>query len=116
MKRQHRLPRARPAERRKLDNTMTTVFYELPANELQEGVSTDDGQDVLHVEVCATGVLASVYTARSDDPDIDEDNRNFTETRLYDVAEMVPLAVFPDTDTDLSGHPKARNRRTRADA
>ncbi len=95
---------------------MTTVFYELPANELQEGVSTDDGQDVLHVEVCDTGVLATVYTARSDDPDIDEDNRSATETRLYDIAEMVSLAVFPDTDTDLSHHPKARSRRIHDDA
>lgn len=92
---------------------MTTVFYELPADELQEGVSTDDGQDVLQVEVSGTGVLATVYTPRSDNPDIDEDNRN--ATRLYAVAEMVSLAVFPDTETDLSHHPKARNRPTRAD-
>ena len=95
---------------------MTTVFYDLPATELHEGVSTDDGQDVLEVEISATGVLATVYTPRSDDPDIDEDNRNATETRLYDVTEMVSLAVFPDTETDLSHHSKARNRRTRTDA
>jgi len=54
---------------------MTTVFYELPANELHEGVSTDDGQDILGAEISATGVLATVYTPRPDDPDIDEDNR-----------------------------------------
>jgi len=39
---------------------------------------------------------------------------NATETRLYAVAEMVSLAVFPDTETDLSHHPKASNRRTDA--
>lgn len=93
---------------------MTTVFYELAADELQEGVSTDDGQDVLEVEISATGVLARVYTPRSDDPDTDEDNRNATETRLYAVTECVSLAVFRDTEADLSHHPKARNRRTRA--
>ena len=94
---------------------MTTVFYELPANDLHEGVSTDDGQRVLEVESSATGVLATVYTPRSDDPDINEDNRNAPETRLYGVVEMVSLAVFPDTETDLSHHPQARNRRTRSD-
>ncbi len=94
---------------------MTTVFYELPANELQNGVSTDDGQDVLQVEFCGTDVLATVYTPRPDDPEADEDNRNATETRLYAASERVALAVFPATETDLSHHPKARNRRTRDD-
>jgi hypothetical protein len=75
------------------------VFYTLPAELLEEGMSTDDGQDILDVGADSEGwVFASVYTPRSDDPDLDEENRGEPETRMYGPREAVGLAVFPDTE------------------
>ncbi len=90
---------------------MITVFYELPADELREGVSTDDGQDVLRVRIFGTHVHAAVYTPLPDDPEVDEERRNSPETRIYPCGSLVSLAVFADTATDLSRHPQAQNRR-----
>lgn len=87
------------------------VFYDLPAGELVAGLSTDDGQDVLDVAVHGGSVSVTVYTPRPDDADADADNRSAPESRIHDRGSYVGLAVFPNTPTDLSQHPKARNRR-----
>jgi hypothetical protein len=85
------------------------IFYSLPATELDEGMSTDDGQDVLDVSVDPDGsVIAHVYTPRSDDPDLDEENRGETEARMYFPGEHVDLAVFEDTQTDGRDRPGAQ--------
>lgn len=84
------------------------IFYTLPATALEEGMSTDDGQDVVDVAVQKDGtVFASVYTRRSDDAELDADNREQTETRIYGPGERVGLAVFGDTTTDGSELPDA---------
>lgn len=87
------------------------IFYELPASELVEGVSTDDAQDVIGVERRGNSVSATVYTPRPDNPDADADNKDSPETRLYGCEQLVSLAVFDDTGVDLSRHPRAVNRR-----
>jgi hypothetical protein len=48
-----------------------------------------------------------VYTPRSDDPVLDGRNYGDGETRTYGADELVALAVFRDTDVDLSGHKDA---------
>lgn len=48
---------------------------------------------------------------RPDDADADTENRSAPESRVYSRDDYVALAVFPETATDLSQHPKARNRR-----
>ena len=93
-----------------------TLFYKLPAALLVEGVSTDDGQDVLSVHDWGESISTAVYTPRSDDPAIDELNRTQPETRIWRRDELVDLAVFTDTEVDLSDHASARNLRTVDDA
>lgn len=88
-----------------------TLFYTLPATALVEGVSTDDGQDVLAVHRNGDSISATVYTPRSDDPDIDTLNRTQPETRLFRCHGMVELAVFTDTQVDLSDHASAQDVR-----
>ena len=92
------------------------LFYQIPATSLVEGVSTDDGQDVLSVHHCGDSISAVVYTPRSDDPSTDELNRTQPETRIWRRHELVDLAVFTDTEVDLSDHYSARNLRTVDDA
>lgn len=83
------------------------VFYTLPASALKKGMSTADGQDVLELSACGDLVTACVYTARSDDPELDEENRGAGATRSYDRNERVELAVFSDTRVDGTRHPLA---------
>ncbi len=83
-------------------------LYELPASDLVEGLSTDDGQDIIGLAELPGMVLATVYTPRPDNPDADADNMDNPETRVYSRDEMVRLAVFDDNGADLSGHPRAR--------
>lgn len=86
---------------------MKTKFYELPAYLLEPGVSTSDGQDVIEVRLDGRSVSAIVYTPRPDDPDADAYNLSAPEGRVYDRDEMVQLAIFDDTQVDLSKHPRA---------
>ncbi len=85
------------------------VFYALPAQYLQPGLSTDDGQDVLEVNVDGGFVSVVVYTPRPDDPELDSYNRSVPESRIYDRNRLVGLAVFEDTRIDLSPHAEAKN-------
>jgi hypothetical protein len=87
--------------------TNQPTFYRLPARLLEEGMSTDDGQDILDIEPDGELVFASVYTPRSDDSEQDELNRGEPETRLYKANEWVDLAVFADTAIDGSGYADA---------
>ncbi|MFA5711644.1 hypothetical protein [Mycolicibacterium sp.] len=91
------------------------VFYELPASAVVAGVSTDDAQDVLAVELTGGDAHLTVYTPRPDDPDADADNMASPETRVHRVDAWVALAVFEDTRVDLSRDSRARNRREVAD-
>ncbi|GAA4884522.1 hypothetical protein GCM10023222_48630 [Saccharopolyspora cebuensis] len=78
------------------------VFYCLPAADLEEGMSTDDGQDIVSVTVSDDRVFADVYTPRSDDPEQDAHNRDETECRMYRADELVGMATFTDTAIDGS--------------
>ena len=78
-----------------------TEFYTAKAQDIVEGVSTADGQDVIDVYHDDNYVSLTVYTPRSDDPEQDEQNRSEPETRIYDYDEKVDLAVFEDTEVDL---------------
>jgi hypothetical protein len=90
--------------------TFEPIFYTLPVERLEVGMSTEDGQDVL-----ATGPVygdpslrfADVYTRRSDDDELDAENRRESGYRLYNAGERVGLAVFSDTDVDSSDLPEA---------
>lgn len=85
-----------------------TVFYSIRVSELEEGMSTADGQDIIEVNEFANGdILARVYTPRSDDAAIDAENRAAPESRFYRADERVELAVFPDTEVDGSERPSA---------
>lgn len=81
-------------------NDETPIFYSLPADKLTEGLSTDDGQDIIDVSRWGDDIHASVYTPRSDDPGLDESNRLEPEVRIYSATEMVDLAIFADTSVD----------------
>lgn len=76
------------------------IFYALPAQLVAEGMSTDDGQDVVSVTTDGGRVVIEVYTRRSDDPVADEINRSEPESRVYGSTDRVGLAVFPDTHVD----------------
>lgn len=78
----------------------TPVFYTLPARRLTEGLSTNDGQDIIDVSMIEDHVHATVYTPRPDDPELDEANRLEPETRVHHADEDVDLAVFVDTRLD----------------
>jgi hypothetical protein len=86
------------------------LFYKLPAQYLQLGVSTDDGQDVIAVQHAGKSVFYTCCTPRPDDPDADAYNRSAPETRFADRSRPVDLAVFEDTEVDLSKHPEAQLR------
>lgn len=90
-----------------------TIFYTLPASQLVEGLSTDDGQDVVAVTFDGSAVSATVYTPRPDDPDADAYNRATPETRIYGRSQLVALAVFDDTTVDMSQRPEAQDRVVR---
>jgi len=87
-----------------------SLFYALPAQHLQLGVSTADGQDVVEVQHVGNNVIYTCYTPRPDDPDADAYNRSAPETRIRDRSRSVDLAVFEDTEVDLSKHPEATLR------
>lgn len=84
------------------------IFYTLPAPKLEEGMSTDDGQDILDVDDDGEKwVWVRVYTPRSDDPELDAENRCEPETRGYERDRRVDLAVFSDTPVNGSEYPDA---------
>ncbi|MEU6562696.1 hypothetical protein [Nocardia nova] len=94
------------------DQTFTQTFYTLPVEYVRRGMSTDDGQDVLRTSVDTdhanhTTISLKVYTPRSDDPDLDAENRCEPEWRIYRKGERIELAVFVDTDNDGSDHEHA---------
>lgn len=78
------------------------VFYLLPATDLEEGMSTDDGQDIVDVSRSDEWVFVDVYTPRSDDPELDAENRHETDCRMYRPNELVGMATFDDTAIDAS--------------
>ena len=84
------------------------VFYTLPVEMVEEGMSTADGQDFLEEPSGSDGWLwASVYTP-STDPDLDEAWRSEPEMRGYEVGSRINLAVFCNTSVDGSQHPQAK--------
>jgi len=83
------------------------VRYLLPAADLAEGMSTDDGQDVICVEVADTLVTAHVYTP-SARPGEDEARQLAPDARCYaSPAELVEMTDFTDTPTPGRCHPDA---------
>ncbi|MFZ2242790.1 MAG: hypothetical protein WAV90_25100 [Gordonia amarae] len=81
------------------------IFYELPADELVEGLSTDDGCDIVSVATSSGGmILASVYQPGSI-------ASGQGETRAYVPGQLVRLGVFDGTEVDRSRHRAAKNRR-----
>lgn len=89
-----------------MGNDVPTIFYRIPAEHIEEGMSTEDGQDVLSISVESDLVMASVYTP-SDDPATDDDNRAGPETRLYRLGELVGMGTFPNSPVDGSSHDHA---------
>lgn len=85
-----------------------TIFYSLPAELLDVGMSTDDGQDILTVDTGAL-VIFDVYTP-ADDPDEDAGRRCAPESRVARRGERVELAVFSNTLVDASSYPQAEMR------
>lgn len=89
----------------------TPKFYSLPAGRLVEGLSTDDGQDIVSVTIRSNDVTAEVYTPRPDNLELDEHNRDNSEMRIYNAADDVDLAIFPDTKVDGREPPTDSNLR-----
>ncbi|MGN2642315.1 hypothetical protein ACTD5D_40330 [Nocardia takedensis] len=81
---------------------IAATFYSLPAELTEVGMSTDDGQDVIAVEVIDGYVLFDVYTPYPDDSDEDENRRCSPEGRILPLGDRIELAVFPDTVIDGS--------------
>lgn len=89
------------------------IYYELPARYVQAGASTADGQDIATVgEFSDDMMYIEVYTPSSD-PERDTERRSAPEIRVYKPDTPVKLAVFADTDIDLSTHGHAINHRPR---
>ncbi|MFI5721140.1 hypothetical protein [Nocardia sp. NPDC051750] len=84
------------------------VFYTLPVEQVEEGMSTDDGQDILAVSAWPddSAWFLDVYTP-AEDPAADLVNQVQGECRAYKPGERVGLAVFVDTEIDGSDHPDA---------
>lgn len=83
------------------------VFYTLPAECLEPGMSTDDGQDILDDIVIENGhVYYHVYTP-ADDPKVDNERQCAPEARIAPVGQRVELAVFVDTNNDATTHEQA---------
>lgn len=86
------------------------VFYSLPGDLLEPGLSTSDGQDIVEIlSRTSRDIHVEVYTP-SDDPDEDAANRCAPESRIYGRAGMVELAAFHNSPRDLSSHPRAVRR------
>ncbi|MBC7303182.1 hypothetical protein [Nocardia salmonicida] len=88
--------------------TYEQIYYSLPASDVAEGMSTNDGKDIVEITTNRQGLLVlTVYTPRSDNLQQDEINREHTENRWYEPNERVNLAVYSDTKTNGSTHPNA---------
>ncbi|RJQ79955.1 hypothetical protein D5S17_09290 [Pseudonocardiaceae bacterium YIM PH 21723] len=88
---------------------MKPIFYRLPADLLEDGMSTDDGQDILEVVRSPEDgtIFYLVFTPRSDDPAQHESNQTDAEWRITKSGAIVDLARFSDTGTDGSHLPEA---------
>lgn len=85
-----------------------TIFYSLPAELLDAGMSTADGQDILTVDAGHDGlVIFDVYTP-ADDPDEDAGRQCAPESRVTRRGERVELAVFSNTSVNASTYPQAK--------
>lgn len=74
---------------------------------MTEGMSTNDGQDVLDLGGTANLLVAHVYTP-ADDPDEDLRRRSAPEARGFASPDQpVPMADFVNTRTPGRGHPDA---------
>jgi hypothetical protein len=87
---------------------MSSAVYEIEAENLEEGMSTSDGQDILDVHVGCEWVVAHVYTPRVDDPYLDAVNRGEPEARMWRRGDAVELMDFPDTLNKAEKHPLVR--------
>ncbi|WP_100514362.1 hypothetical protein [Mycobacteroides abscessus] len=85
------------------------LFYSLPIEDVAYGASTATGQDVISIGRDGDYYLIEVYTSRSDDPRLDESNRDTPESLMVRPGKRIELCVFQDTELDLSGHPNARD-------
>lgn len=90
-----------------------TVFYQLRASLLREGMSTADGQDLTEdAQDSGNGwVSAHVYTP-SGDPGEDDASYSAPEARMWRAEDLVDMAVFPDTRVD--GRAAGARRGSRA--
>jgi hypothetical protein len=83
------------------------VFYLLPAGSMTEGMSTNDGQDILDLGGTANLLIGHVYTP-ADDPDEDLRRRCAPEARGFSSPDQpVSMADFVNTRTPGRGHPDA---------
>jgi hypothetical protein len=84
------------------------IFYTIPAEDIVDGMSTADGQDVLEVtETNSDGnVFVDVYTP-ADDPEEDEDNRCGPDCRIYPAGKLIEMATFENSEVDGSSYDRA---------
>ncbi|MFA3899483.1 hypothetical protein CVN56_31440 [Rhodococcus sp. AQ5-07] len=83
------------------------TYFRLPAERIEEGMSTADGQAVLgvidtgvhvFVRVCDPSQVTEVHSAKHCD----------SKTRMFRVGELVDMATFADTAVDGATHHLAR--------
>ena len=83
------------------------TYFRLPAERIEEGMSTADGQAVLgvidtgvhvFVRVCDPSQATEVHSAKHCD----------SKTRMFRVGELVDMATFADTAIDGATHHLAR--------
>ena len=76
-------------------------FYSLPVEDIREGMSTADGQDVFQVGPVDTAGWVSYWVCGPDSDGTDE------EWRCRRAGERVDMADFTDTAAPGAGHPRA---------
>lgn len=95
--------------------TFEQIFYTLPVEQVAQGMSTDDGWDILDIKPSVldpTFYHAECYESAPDDAEQDAANREISGGRTYRSGERVDLAVFSHTETDGSALPDAVITRT----
>ncbi|WP_069162875.1 hypothetical protein [Nocardia altamirensis] len=82
-----------------------TVYYSLPSQHAQAGMSLADGPDIRAVTIDADTV--NLELCAPDDSEPDAASREWLETISAPLGERLVLAIYPDTLVDGSGHPDA---------
>lgn len=82
------------------------TYYRLPVEDVEEGMTTADGQEVVAVSTSSGLVHIEVYTP-SDDAYEDADSLAGGETRAKPAGQLMDMATFSGTAVDGSTYPRA---------